>query len=72
MCHSSICRNSPGSIIEYEIDEVDKKEVASGQRPESRRGKFAPVYEAGVQSLCDTFRIGNALCERSLRNKGSS
>lgn len=29
----------------YEIDEVDKQEVASGQRDESRRGKFAPVYE---------------------------
>lgn len=29
----------------YEIDQVDKQELASGQRTEARRGKFAPVYE---------------------------
>lgn len=29
----------------YEIDQVDKQELASGQRAEGRRGKFSPVYE---------------------------
>lgn len=29
----------------YEIDQVDKNEVLTGQRTEGRRGKFSPVYE---------------------------
>ena len=29
----------------YEIDQVDKEELANGDRTEGRRGKFSPIYE---------------------------
>ena len=29
----------------YELDQVDKEELANGDRTESRRGKFSPIYE---------------------------
>ena len=45
-------------IVHPLIDEVDKKEVASGQRPESRRGKFAPVYERVYNHYATRLGLG--------------
>ena len=37
---------------------IEKKEVASGQRPESRRGKFAPVYERVYNHYATRLGLG--------------
>ena len=56
-------------IITYEIDEVDKKEVASGQRPESRRGKFAPVYERVYNHYATRLGLGMPYVKEVLETK---
>ena len=53
----------------YEIDEVDKKEVASGQRPESRRGKFAPVYERVYNHYATRLGLGMPYVKEVLETK---